>query len=101
MSTYRNIMEEIVLANLDKVISETGCCGCEMCRSDVVTYTLNRLPPKYVTTRKGELFSLLDTQLFQNAADIIFAMSKSAKQVKENPSVECERFKEAKKAQEI
>ncbi|MBR5261940.1 MAG: late competence development ComFB family protein [Oscillospiraceae bacterium] len=95
MSAYRNIMEEIVLANLDKVISETGCCNCEMCRSDVITYTLNRLPPKYVTTRKGELFSLLEAQFFQNAADIIFAMSKSAKQIKENPNPECERIKAA------
>ena len=93
MSAYRNIMEEVVLANLDKVIAETNCCNCEMCRSDVVTYTLNRLPPKYVTTRKGELFSLLDTHLFQNAADIIFTMSKSAKQVRDNPSSDCERIK--------
>ena len=28
-------------------------CGCEMCRADVIVYSLNRLPPRYVATLEG------------------------------------------------
>ena len=83
--SYRNLMEEIVLENIDSVLEECGCCNCDICKTDVITYTLNHLPPKYVSTLKGELFSSIDMHVFQNAADIVFAMVQSAKRVKENP----------------
>jgi hypothetical protein len=32
-------------------------CGCEICRGDVMVYTLNRLSPHYVSTRQGEILT--------------------------------------------
>ena len=32
-------------------------CGCDICRGDVVVYTLNRLSPHYVSTRQGEILT--------------------------------------------
>lgn len=36
-----------------------GFCGCDTCRSDVIVYTLNRLPPHYVSSRQGEVLAEL------------------------------------------
>ena len=32
-------------------------CGCDVCRSDVVVYALNRLTPHYVSSRQGEVLT--------------------------------------------
>ena len=32
-------------------------CGCDICRGDVLVYTLNRLSPHYVSTRQGEILT--------------------------------------------
>jgi hypothetical protein len=32
-------------------------CGCDICRGDVMVYTLNRLSPHYVSTRQGEILT--------------------------------------------
>ncbi len=83
--TYRNLMEDVVLSNIDSVLAACDCCTCDECKTDVITYTLNHLPPKYVSTVKGELLSSIDFYIAQNAADIVFAMVQSAKRIKENP----------------
>lgn len=85
MSSYRNIMEELVLQNVDDVMRRCGCCTCPICRTDVITYTLNRLPPKYVSTEKGALLTSIDAHVAQNAIDIVFALTRSAKLIAEHP----------------
>lgn len=85
MGSYRNIMEEIVLANVDNVLKNTGCCSCDACRTDVITYTLNHLPPKYVTTEKGALLTSIDACVAQNAVDIVFSINQSAMYIKKHP----------------
>ncbi len=82
---YRNVTEEIVLMNVDKVLSDIGCCNCESCRTDVITYALNRLPPRYVSSSKGELISEIEAHIYQNATDIIFTLTEGAVLVKANP----------------
>ena len=34
-------------------------CGCDICRSDVLVFALNRLAPHYVSTRQGEILTEL------------------------------------------
>jgi competence protein ComFB len=34
-------------------------CGCDTCRGDVLVYALNRLSPRYVSTRQGEVLTEL------------------------------------------
>ncbi len=55
----RNIMEEYVILTLDEMLVFLDGCKCERCRLDIASYTLNRVPPKYVATTQGELMSRL------------------------------------------
>lgn len=57
----RNITEEIVLRKIEQLRNNLNCCKCEQCRLDIASYTLNRLPAKYVVTTQGELLSRLDS----------------------------------------
>lgn len=53
----RNLTEDIVTSKLDALIERLGGCNCDICRLDVASYALNRLPNKYVATTQGELLS--------------------------------------------
>ena len=82
---YRNLMEDIVLQNLDSVMSAGGGCTCDSCKSDVVAYALNHLEPHYVATRQGRLMVKLQSYELQSRADVIAAISEAAMMVKSNP----------------
>lgn len=42
---YHNLMEDIVLQHVDRILEADGCCCCDICKSDVIAYALNHLPP--------------------------------------------------------
>ena len=67
MVEYRNLMEDIVMQNLDAVISAGGGCTCDACKSDVAAYALNHLPPHYVATRQGRLLVKLKSSISEAA----------------------------------
>lgn len=82
---YRNIMEEIVENKMQQMQPTLGCCTCERCRSDIVAYALNQLPPKYVATAKGEVYSKVYTLSIQHDADVMAAITQGAKLVEKYP----------------
>ena len=82
---YKNVMEILVEEELKNLIPSMEGCTCEQCLTDIAALALNRLPVKYVSTHKGELFSRTSTLRLQNQADIIVALTASAKTVHENP----------------
>lgn len=81
----KNMMETLVLERLDEIIEDLNCCKCEKCRMDIASCALNRLPPKYVATYEGEVYSKLDTISVQYDADLLNALYQSAQIVSENP----------------
>lgn len=81
----KNFMETLVLDKLEEVIDDLNCCKCEKCRMDIASYALNRLPPKYVATYKGEVYSKYDTLSVQYEADLLSAIYQAAKIVSEHP----------------
>lgn len=81
----KNYMENLVLEKLDELIDQLDCCKCEKCRMNLVSYALNRLPPKYVASYKGQVYSKLDTLSIQYETDLINAIYQAAKIVSENP----------------
>lgn len=81
----KNYMETLVLEKLDEVSNKLDCCQCPKCRMDIVSYALNRLPPKYVATYEGEVYSKLDTLSVQYEADLLSALFLAAEVVKNNP----------------
>jgi len=82
----KNFMEYIVLSQLKDMLEKMDVCKCERCRMDIAALALNNLPPKYVVSDKGELYSKIDSITVQFEADVIAAITKAAKTVKEKPN---------------
>lgn len=82
---YRNLMEDIVLQNLDTVMTAEGGCTCDACKSDVIAFALNHLEPHYVATRQGRLMVKLQSYEFQSRADVVAAISEAAVMVSKHP----------------
>lgn len=80
-----NAMEKIVLDNIDFVVSELDCCSCEHCKSDIAAIVLNQLPPKYVVTEQGQLYSKLASYNKYDVVDLLTKITKASEIVKENP----------------
>jgi len=59
--------------------------GCQVCREDVMVYALNRLPPHYVSTLKGEVISRLNVQAGQAFTDTTVVMLEGFRFVARNP----------------
>lgn len=86
MLQMKNYMEEIVETSLDEILKDVSMCACDRCRLDVIAKALNDLPPQYVVTRKGEVYSKINNLRAQFDVDIITAITKAAILVKRNPN---------------
>lgn len=80
-----NYMEEAVFNMLDDVLRDMDVCTCERCIHDIAAIALNNLPPKYIATEKGKLYSKIDSLMLQFKVDIISAITKAVNIVKANP----------------
>jgi competence protein ComFB len=81
----RNYMEDVVLETIDGILNEINCCSCAKCKLDISAIALNSLPPKYVVTRRGQLYTKLAALQNQFDVDIIAAITKAAVLVSRNP----------------
>lgn len=81
----RNLMEEVVDNLLDECIKKAGACSCTQCRADIRAYALNHLPPKYVVSTRGNIFSRVNTIASQSRADIITAILQGIKLLSDKP----------------
>lgn len=71
---------------MEEHLRNSNCCKCEHCIEDIMCISLNSLPPKYVTTSKGELFSKIDQQMDrQNMLDIDVAVINALEYVGKRP----------------
>ena len=85
MSEYKNIMEDLVEEEFARAAETLGCCTCEDCRQDIIAYALNQLPPKYVASRTGEVYSKTFILRNQHYADVMAALTKGARLVADHP----------------
>ena len=81
----KNIMENMVEAKLDQMLPQLNCCRCDICRTDILCYALNRLKPKYVSTEQGELLSRVDSISFAYDTAIMTEIVAGAEIVRKNP----------------
>ena len=80
-------MEVLVFQLLDEFLaSHPNICNCESCRFDIAALALNRLPPKYVVSDKGELYIRVAATTIQNRSDVLTAMTQAAIKVSANPN---------------
>lgn len=85
MPHLKNYMEEFVFHQLKEVLDDINMCKCEKCMLDVAAIALNDLPPKYIVTEKGELYSKIDALKQQFDVDVIVAITRAAAVVKKRP----------------
>lgn len=81
----KNIMEAMVEAKMDSILPAINCCQCDICKTDIMCYALNRLKPKYVSTEQGELLSRVDSISVTYGAAIMTEITAGAELVKKNP----------------
>jgi competence protein ComFB len=83
--TLKNHMEEVVFNQMKVVLQDIKMCQCEKCKMDVAAIALNDLPPKYVVTEKGVLFSKIDALQQQFEIDVTAAIIRAALLVRKSP----------------
>ena len=83
---FINMMEKMVDIRMEERMKNSSCCKCEQCIEDIKCIALNNLPPKYVSTSQGELFSKIDQQMVrQNVLDIDVAVINAIEYVDKRP----------------
>ncbi len=82
----QNYMEDVVQEELELLLEERrNICKCNKCKLDMMVWTLNRLPPRYVITNRGRLYTKLKEQEVQFKADVVKELTKAIDFVAKNP----------------
>lgn len=81
-----NYMEEVVDRTLEEVLAlHEDICTCERCKLDVKALALNHLPPKYVVTDMGYIYTKINELESQFKADVTVAVTNALKTIRKNP----------------
>ncbi len=83
-----NYMEVVVKRTLEELLEDPAYQSLaltEKIKLDILAYTLNHLPPRYIVTEKGHLYTRVDELKHQFKTDILVELSKAIKHVKANP----------------
>ena len=83
-----NYMEEAAKRALDELLIEPQYQRInftEKTKMDILAFALNHLPPRYVVTEKGHLYTRLDELKQQFQTDITVELSKAISVVQANP----------------
>lgn len=70
IKNYMEIHAENILRELLQRDDLKDICKCEHCLDDMLSIALNNLPPLYVTTKTGEVFSEYAMKDYQHISDI-------------------------------
>lgn len=82
-----NQWEPIVYELLQEYMKsgEMECC-CERCQVDIMALVLNNMPPRYTVTRRGEIFTSVESCSAAKKAEILIEIMNTAKIVAASPS---------------
>ena len=81
-----NLTEEHVQASYDSLVSRfPDFCGCDVCRADVMVYTLNRVPARYVSTQQGSVITEVSLEKDHSRAAIDVAMMDGLRRISLSP----------------
>ena len=89
-----NHTEDIVVETLEELLKDKNeefenVCTCENCLLDMASYSLNRLPAKYVSSHKGSIHTKIEEFAQQDQVDTIKIVTQAINVVAENPSPNC------------
>ncbi|MDD4003779.1 MAG: late competence development ComFB family protein [Elusimicrobiaceae bacterium] len=83
---FHNYMENLVEEELEQILSENpDFCRCRRCVTDVMVLALNRLPAKYASTPKGNIYVKLSTMDPQLETDVVRELTIAIGKVAKNP----------------
>jgi competence protein ComFB len=78
----RNVLEEHVQSAYATLRSHfPDFCGCDVCRDDALVFTLNRTPPRYVSSLEGSVLTGVNLEKDQNRAVIDVAMMEALRRI--------------------
>ncbi len=80
-----NIMEEIVERMLERVMESVPMCMCDQCCMDVLALALCSLPPRYISTDKGDVYLRYELYTDQMQAEITAALLRACGKVASSP----------------
>ena len=82
----KNYIEDVFIHLLYNLVKDReNVCKCEKCLSDIAAIALNRLPPHYVVSEKGEVYSKVLNMSIQFEADVTTAILEAIEKVSKNP----------------
>lgn len=84
----RNVVEDHVRASVEALRSHFPdfCpCGEALCTDDVMVFALNRIPPRYVTTREGQAVTEVSLEKQQQRAEIDVIVMEALRKVSMAP----------------
>lgn len=83
-----NYMEEAACTVLGELLQDPAyekIRADEKAKMDVLAYALNRLPPKYFVTEKGQIYTRVQELRQQFKTDILVELTKAIQKIMENP----------------
>lgn len=83
--SIHNVMEDLVRIEIDENIESLGICPCPLCRRDLMTLTLNNVPPKYVNTEKGAIMSKVGSMSSTERIKLLAEIAHYAEMVRDHP----------------
>jgi competence protein ComFB len=83
-----NFMEEAARRSLEEMLVEPVYKGVNLSEKeklDILAIVLNRLPPKYLVTERGYLFTRLEELRQQFKTDLLVELARAIEHVRQNP----------------
>jgi competence protein ComFB len=82
----KNYMEEATDSTIEEILARRDdVCKCDRCKMDIKALALNHLPPKYVVTDRGYVYTKVNELENQFKADITVAVTNALKIIRDNP----------------
>ena len=81
----RNLMEDVVTHAILDVRKYYDFCSCDQCRMDICALALNKSPPRYVVSNKGESYGRAELLAMQSDLDVLSIVLEAVKMVQQKP----------------
>ncbi|HHV65876.1 MAG TPA: late competence development ComFB family protein [Peptococcaceae bacterium] len=87
MYEFKNFSEVMVERILKDYLPQANLpCKCEKCQADIAAFALNRLPPRYYVSLRGEVLTNFEAQMVPDKARVLAEIVAAAQVVAAYPS---------------
>ena len=87
MYELKNHTEIVVYQALQNYLRNNKIsCSCELCQADIMALALNRLPPRYYVSLRGEIMTQWESHALPDQARVMADVVRAAQQVSATPT---------------